>query len=80
MEALGSVLLSELMKVLFKHDFLRETYPTLASHEAEGNPCWYQRTLSISTPGMWTGLFVDFPVPCTRQGLHCVGIDPRSLQ
>lgn len=39
MEALGSVLLSELMEVLFKHDFLHETYPTLASHEAEGNPC-----------------------------------------
>lgn len=37
MEALGSDLLNESMEVLSKYDFLRETYPALASHEAEGN-------------------------------------------
>lgn len=39
MEALGSDLLNESMEVLSKHDILRETYPALASHEAEGNSC-----------------------------------------
>lgn len=34
---LGSDLLNESMEVLSKYDFLRETYPALASHEAEGN-------------------------------------------
>ena len=39
MEALGSDLLEESMEILSKYDFLRETHPALASHEAEGNPC-----------------------------------------